>query len=49
MEEQLIFFVPSNKTYTLNDVCSTLKQLYGNITSTTIWNSFKKEFGTILQ
>ena len=39
MEEQLIFFVPSNKTYTLNDVCSTLKQLYGNITSTTIWNS----------
>ena len=39
MEEQLIIFVPSNKTYTLEDVKSTLSNVYGNIINTVIWNT----------
>ena len=39
MEEQLIIFVPSNKTYTLSDVVSTLSKFYGDVTNTIIWNN----------
>ena len=39
MEEQLIIFVPSDKTYTLQDVVLTLSKFYGNIINTSLWNN----------
>tara|TARA_B100000073_G_C23645091_1_gene538240 strand:+ start:560 stop:964 length:405 start_codon:yes stop_codon:yes gene_type:complete len=39
MEEQLILFVPSNKTYTLDDVKNALSDVYGDIINTVLWNT----------
>ena len=39
MEEQIIVFVPSNKTYTLEDVISTLSDVYADIINTALWNT----------
>ena len=36
--DNLIFFVPKDRKYTLNDVFETLELVYGKITKTTIWN-----------
>ena len=38
MSDTIIFFIPKDRTYSLNDVVDTLECVYGNITRTTIWN-----------